>query len=415
MGTGAGSGGRWWHRLRVDAAFAILSGNMEDPGIDRGGEDPVAERQRLERLVYGACVAAVWSDGVMTLAERDYVSHLLDQMQTTPEERTELRRQALHGTNANLVLGQIASLGQDDRRWLFERCVDVLRADRRINRSELRYLEELRRPCGIGWWTFLRYQVRLRPWRNLFAIFGAVLLIGLALVAGTVAVPGEWPEAQPSSERVLLVPAVAVDEELPPEEVFDRVRRSVVTVRVLADGRLRASGSGVVIGADRRQSCYLVTNRHVVRPAGPPGGAVAYRVEAEDGRIFPARLDFVSSVHDLALLRVDRLGEQAGPVPLSRRGELRVGQPVYAIGAPEGYRHTFTSGVISALRPDRIQTDATVDVGSSGGPLFDCRARVCGVITEAHPRKDLSFALYTESILQALEERARAIAPDNVS
>jgi hypothetical protein len=382
---------------------------MEGFGADQQTGDAAGDRQRLERLVYEACVAAVWSDGVMTLGERDYVSHLLDQMQTTPEERAELRRQALHGANASSVLSRISSLGARDRRWLFDRCVDVLRADRRVNRRELRYLEELRRPCGIGWWTFLRYQVELRPWRNVFAVFAAALLIVLAVVAGSMTTPGKWPEARPIAAKVLLAPSAVVDGELAPEDVFDRVRGSVVTVRVLADGRLRASGSGVVIGADRRQNCYLITNRHVVRPDGPPGGVVAYRVETEDGRYFPARLDFVASAHDLAVLRVEGLGKEATAVPFAGRDELRVGQPVYAMGSPEGYRHTFTSGVISALRPERIQTDATVDAGSSGGPLFDSRARVCGVITEAHPRKDLSFALYTGTILQTLGERQRAI------
>ena len=389
-------------------AFRHTHEIMEPTTVPDGLEaDP---RRRLERLVYEACVAAVWSDGVMTLEERDYVSHLLDQMQTTPEERTELRRKALHGISSHLVLNQVGELSDVDRRWLFERCVEVLRADRRVNRHELRYLDELRRPCGIGWWTFLLYQVQLRPWRNAFAVFGAVLLIVLAVVAGSVTAPGQWPAAEPTSATILLSPAVSSREELSPEEVFDRVRRSVVAVRVLADGRPRASGSGVVIGADRRQRCYLVTNRHVVRPQGPPGGVVAYRVETQDGRLFPARLDFASVGHDLAILRVERIGEEASAVPFARREDLRVDQAVFAVGAPEGYRHTFTSGVISALRPDRIQTDATVDVGSSGGPLFDSFARVCGVITEAHSRKDISFALYPETIMQVLGERQQMVA-----
>jgi serine protease Do len=78
---------------------------------------------------------------------------------------------------------------------------------------------------------------------------------------------------------------------------------------------------------------------------------------------------------------------------------------VYAVGSPLGLDHTFTSGVISALRPDHIQTDATVHSGSSGGPLLDASGAVCGVITTTHLHKDVSFALYGDAVLAMFYER----------
>jgi S1-C subfamily serine protease len=55
-----------------------------------------------------------------------------------------------------------------------------------------------------------------------------------------------------------------------------------------------------------------------------------------------------------------------------------------------------------------VQTDATVHSGSSGGPLFDDRGRVCGVITTSHRQKDFSFALCAETVLAMLDERSAA-------
>jgi len=72
-----------------------------------------------------------------------------------------------------------------------------------------------------------------------------------------------------------------------------------------------------------------------------------------------------------------------------------------------GLDHTFTSGVISALRPDSIQTDATVYFGSSGGPLVDGSGALCGVITTTHSHKDISFAIYADAVLDLLVERDR--------
>ncbi|MBI2361900.1 MAG: trypsin-like peptidase domain-containing protein, partial [Elusimicrobia bacterium] len=78
---------------------------------------------------------------------------------------------------------------------------------------------------------------------------------------------------------------------------------------------------------------------------------------------------------------------------------------VFALGSPHGLEHTFTAGIISALREDSLQTDATAAPGSSGGPLLDAQGRLAGVMTRSHAKKDYSFALYADAVLDALSER----------
>lgn len=99
------------------------------------------------------------------------------------------------------------------------------------------------------------------------------------------------------------------------------------------------------------------------------------------------------------------LGEFSRPVPMRPRTELRMGETVYAPGSPLGLRGSFTSGIVSALREDWLQTDAGLAPGSSGGPLFDRQGLLCGVVTRASPSRAIGLAIYTDTVLEMLEAR----------
>ena len=150
----------------------------------------------------------------------------------------------------------------------------------------------------------------------------------------------------------------------------------------------RASGSGVIIDAQG----YIVTNAHVVSgaqrlrveiPAAPAGGSIlTARSRTVTGRIVGVDLET-----DLAVVKVD---ERNLPVlPLGDSDELRPGQMVLAFGSPLGFNNSVSLGVISAvgrqLTPESpmiyVQTDASINPGSSGGPLVDSRGRVVGINT----------------------------------
>ena len=142
-----------------------------------------------------------------------------------------------------------------------------------------------------------------------------------------------------------------------------------------------ATGSGFVID-DRG---YILTNAHVV------DGAEAVRVRfEEDGETVDAELKGVDPSTDLAMLKVDPDDADLQPLPLGNSREVRVGDPVVAIGNPFGFTRTVTTGIVSALQrqiqapngfaiPDVIQTDASINPGNSGGPLLDGDGRVIGI------------------------------------
>ncbi|GAB4287539.1 MAG: hypothetical protein Kow0058_07240 [Roseovarius sp.] len=142
--------------------------------------------------------------------------------------------------------------------------------------------------------------------------------------------------------------------------------------------QLTGVGTGFIISA----SGDIVTNNHVVE------GADKVTVKLADGTSLTAQVVGTDPATDLALIRVD-----AGhPLPVVEWGDsdaLRVGQDVIAIGNPYGLGNTVTAGIVSALGrdiqsgpfDDYIQTDAAINRGNSGGPLFDAQGHVVGINT----------------------------------
>ncbi len=368
----------------------------------------------LDEFVVRVCVAAMWSDGAMATAERDALSTLVASVATSQHQRDRLRRIALEDVNRHQVLEEVEQLAPARRLDVFDRCVGMLISDRRVRPRELRFLGELRRRCGVGFWAYQRLRLRIAP-RRILALSAAVLL---ALAVAAVLVPriGSDRDIGPvetGRHPELLLPVASADApELASDDLYQLVRRSVVEVHVLVDGRRVVGGSGAVLGVDQGGAFYIVTNRHVVDVGTRPGQTLRYEVEFENGARFDTLLDYLSRRSDLALLAVQGVPLWARPATLRLRRTLRVGEPVYALGSPLGLRHTFTGGVISALRSQHLQTDATVHSGSSGGPLFDAAGRLCGVVTSAHLAKDFSFALYADAVVEMLEDRRAAVVDE---
>ncbi len=140
-------------------------------------------------------------------------------------------------------------------------------------------------------------------------------------------------------------------------------------------------GSGFIISADG----YVVTNNHVIS-AGQRGAVVeSIKVILSDRREYTARLIGRDPTSDLAVLKIE--GTNLPFVRLGDSERSRVGDWVVAIGNPFGLGGSVTAGIISAVHRqtvggafDRfIQTDASINRGNSGGPLFDLNGNVIGI------------------------------------
>jgi len=141
----------------------------------------------------------------------------------------------------------------------------------------------------------------------------------------------------------------------------------------------QAMGSGVIVDAAQG---YVMTNAHVVENANN------IEVTTKDNRQIKAKLIGRDADTDVAVLQIPTGNLTA--VPIGDSDRLQVGDFVLAIGNPFGLGQTVTSGIVSALGrsnlgiegyEDFIQTDASINVGNSGGPLVDLQGRVIGINT----------------------------------
>lgn len=154
------------------------------------------------------------------------------------------------------------------------------------------------------------------------------------------------------------------------------------------------SGSGIVIDNEG----HILTNYHVVE------SMITAKVTLYDGSASLAEVVGTDPGNDLAVIRADGLtAEQLEPARLGDSSQVRVGQAVFAIGNPFEETFTVTSGIVSALNRSSpsfggrsiqgvLQTDAALNPGNSGGPLFNLDGEVIGINTSIRNPTGQSFA-----------------------
>lgn len=173
---------------------------------------------------------------------------------------------------------------------------------------------------------------------------------------------------------------------------FRRVKTSVVVVHTSDPRPTNSSrpgevedsglGSGVLISADGK----VLTAAHVVE------GEDRLVVEFANDEWVPAKVVGSSASADVALLQCDRVPKGATPAKLGDSDKADTGDDIFIVGAPYGLSYTLTVGRISARRPDRtrsgimssvefLQTDATVNPGNSGSPVFNKDGEVIGIVS----------------------------------
>ena len=227
----------------------------------------------------------------------------------------------------------------------------------------------------------------------------SVVAVGLVIAASAVAMvryapqwlPAGWPTGQADSP-VAPVPGYRTIVQQAAPAVVGVTAVGQATPNLL-DGPFFNQGSGFIVDSDG----LILTNAHVVQDAS------AVSVTLMDRREFSATVLGLDLATDIAVLRI-----QANDLPRVLVGDartLRVGDPVLAIGSPFGLAQSATQGIVSAtgrtLPGDAIvpfiQTDAAVNPGNSGGPLFNANGAVVGINAQIYSLsgsfQGLSFAI----------------------
>lgn len=243
-------------------------------------------------------------------------------------------------------------------------------------------------------------------------------------------------EVDPTSAEPFVVPTEAVAVDVPSlAPLVDRILPTVVSVEVdpgqagstgddgdgnegdeeagplLPEGHPpvpsvshERAGAGVLLGGHG----LVLTSFHFVRDA--PGLVV----HLSDGRAYGAQLVGRDAPTDLALLR---LRNPPASLPVARLGDsrqLRTGDWVLAVGNPFGLSSSVSLGIISALArrlggpyDEFLQTDAAINPGSSGGPLFDLHGEVVGIATAVPVASGVGFAVPSSVVLELLPQLER--------
>jgi S1-C subfamily serine protease len=214
---------------------------------------------------------------------------------------------------------------------------------------------------------------------------------------------------------LLAMPALAGAQTV--REVFEQVAPSVVVIRakgrdVTASGQTRfvETGSGVLVSSDGE----VMTASHVVHAMDE------ITVEFLGGETVSARVVSSEPAADLSLLKLDRVPPGSRVAAMADSNTVHVGEQVVVVGAPYGLSHALSVGHISARwAPNTVyrsmplaeffQTDAVINTGNSGGPMFSMKGEVIGIvshnISKSGGSEGLGFVVTLNTARQLLLER----------
>jgi S1-C subfamily serine protease len=264
------------------------------------------------------------------------------------------------------------------------------------------------------------------------AVLGGAAALGVARAVGLIHTSSKTivlraPAVGDPTSAPVVAAKPLVGNGFQPAQIFRARSAGVVTIvsyfdSAKAPDASAGQGSGFVVS----RSGTILTDAHVVTTAGQTSGtpepARTVYVEFADGDRVPARIVGYDLFDDVAVIRVDPRAHAVAPVPLGNSARIVVGQPVAAVGSPFGNADSLSVGVISAVRRsipsltskydliDAIQTDAPINHGNSGGPLFDARGRVIGINAQIRSSgagsgfEGVGFAVPIDSARRSLEQ-----------
>lgn len=203
------------------------------------------------------------------------------------------------------------------------------------------------------------------------------------------------------------VPVPQVPEGSPFQEFFNDFFNDKDGGKNSDSRKVQSLGSGFVIDAEKG---FIVTNNHVIADADE------IEVNFVDGSKLKAELVGKDTKTDLAVLKVDPTKHKLKSVQFGNSDGARIGDWVLAIGNPFGLGGTVTAGIISARKrdiqsgpyDDFIQTDAAINRGNSGGPLFDMDGKVIGINTAIYSPSGgsigIGFAIPAEMAVGVIDQ-----------
>ena len=199
------------------------------------------------------------------------------------------------------------------------------------------------------------------------------------------------------------------------EQLFQTEKQAVVQIDTTVAGVKTSTGTGFIVEPGH----LVVTNAHVISAALAPGTRL--RMSTVDNEIFSEDKIQVTVCHfdknpDLCVLKVK--GLKGSSIPFAATAPAQ-GSDVFTIGHPHDYRFSVSKGMVNGVRQNSqghedIQFNAPISNGNSGGPLFDEKGNLVGVVTSAESgspvSQNLNFAISVSEVKKVLKEEAHPYA-----
>ena len=203
-------------------------------------------------------------------------------------------------------------------------------------------------------------------------------------------------------------------------DMFETNKHSVVTIYTAEDVSTGSGdpltftssmglGSGVLV-----RDNYILTASHVV------ANAKAIMVEFFDGEKIPAITYRISKIADVAIIKLESAPSKAKEAVIGRSDEVRIGDEIFVIGAPMGLTYSLSTGIISGRHSEKnprndekilefFQTDASINTGNSGGPMYNSKGEVIGIVSSILSRsggfEGIGFAATSQVAKDVLNAR----------
>ena len=246
---------------------------------------------------------------------------------------------------------------------------------------------------------------------TLLSISGLLTTVALVVVLFSGHAPVSASDGLAELDRRTEFPVLPAPEDLNAEQTSEELNPLVTVVSPVANhsfwqGSLPGSiiGAGVILFASP-QGYLIATARHVVDSMGDTKSSKSAMVASVSGIWSNARVVARHESLDLALVWLARhTGEADFDLPVAAAESVKVGEPIALIGHPQGLRFTLSTGIVSRKTDDTFQLSAPVSPGDSGGPVFDARGRLIGIVTSMVDKnvspnaENLNFAVRADAL-----------------
>jgi S1-C subfamily serine protease len=296
-------------------------------------------------------------------------------------------------------------------------------------------------PPPISWWSraclaplvlvlpllclitvILRVAVRGLPPRTRYAwvsffstllvISGFLTSIGFAVAFSVSPTPSSLSQGLSELDSRTQFPSLPSTQDLSAVQVSDELKSLVTVITPTQrnwfshlDGPSSVFGAGILLQATP-QGYLFATALHVVNGLSSHAGGPHALVAAASGTWATAEIVGRNQNLDLALLWLPRSqGGSTFALPVAANKDLKDGESIFVIGHPNGLRFTLSTGIVSRKDQDLIQITAPISPGDSGGPLFDARGDLAGIVTSMVDRQsspnaeNLNFAVRADALL----------------